>query len=155
MEWSDLVLVVEDYLSEADLGPIAEAIELLIKNGNEGEEEREQIAASIKTILQGREGSPFRQGVRSSLPVTVKVNIDKVSRMVYEASKVYFEMVPAQLHRKHGKSGGGAYVNAKEYAKNEKKKIRTDLQRRFQKGHWDGTLESLEGQIGAQNDISL
>lgn len=143
MEWNDLVELVENYLVEAELGPIDDVVKLLIKSGNGNEDEREAASASIKSVLQGREGSPFRQGVRTTLPIKVKVNIDTVSRMVEQGSLIYFEMVPPLLHKKHGKSGGGGYTNAIEYAKNERRKIKVDLQRRFQKGAWDGTLESL------------
>ena len=143
MEWEDLVLLVEAYMEDADLGKLEDVVDTLISAGNDNENERKNAEFSIRGLLKGRDGSPFRQGVRSTHPVSVKVNIDKVAKMVYEASKVYFEMVPNGLHLKHGKSGGGGYASAHEYALNEKKKISTDLQRRFTNKKWDGTLEGL------------
>ena len=152
MEWTDLVLTVEAYVEDTDLGELAKVIEILITAGNDNEKERKSAESSIRGLLKGREGSPFRQGVRSTQPVSVRISIDKVGKMVREASMVYFNMVPDGLHLKHGKSGGGGYVSAKEYATNEEKKIKTDLQRRFNSKSWDGTLEGLGYVIPSEDD---
>ena len=143
MEWTDFRLLVEAYLEENDLGQIADVITLLIGVAEDEDKEREYAMKSIKDLLKNREGSPFRQGTRSSNPISVKVVIDKVANMVYVASISYFNSVPNGLHLKHGKSGGGAYASAQEYALNEKAKIKTVLQRRYKDKVWDGTLEGL------------
>ncbi|QDP51870.1 MAG: hypothetical protein GOVbin4206_37 [Prokaryotic dsDNA virus sp.] len=145
MNWEDFVQVVESYvwIRKEELGGIVQVIDLLLDAGKNNEDERSNAIASVKGLLKGREGSPFRQGVRSTKPISVKVNIDKVGKMVEEASKVYFSMVPNGLHLKHGKSGGGGFASAEEYAKVEKKKVMTMLYRRHTNGLWDGTLEGL------------
>ena len=143
MEWADFRLLVEAYLEENDLGQIADVINLLMGVAENDDKEREYAMKSIKDLLKNREGSPFRQGTRSSNPISVKVVIDKVANMVYAASISYFNSVPSGLHLKHGKSGGGAYASAHEYALNEKAKIKTVLQRRYKDKLWDGTLEGL------------
>ena len=145
MDWNDTVELVEGFCIEAfeKDNHISKVVRLLIDSGNNEESERPNALKSIKAILQNRDGSPFRQGVRSNLPVRVKVNIGKISRMVRNASIAYFDSVPSLLIRKHGKSGGGGYANANEYANNEVKKIKIVLQRRFSKGEWDGTMEGI------------
>ena len=143
MEWADFRLLVEAYLEENDLGQITDVITLLIGVAEDEDKEREYAMKSIKDLLKNREGSPFRQGTRSSNPISVKVVIDRGASMVYVASISYFNSGPSGLHLKHGKSGGGAYASAQEYALNEKAKIKTVLQRRYKDKLWDGTLEGL------------
>ena len=145
MEWLETVEIVESYIeiNKEELGSIADVVKLQIRIGSENADERSRVISSIRGLLKGRANSPFRQGVRLTKPVSVKVTIDKVSKMVYEASIVYFNMVPSGLHLKHGKSGGGGYASAEEYAKVEEGKIKTVLHRRFKNKLWDGTLEGL------------
>lgn len=145
MNWEEFVEVVESYveLEAEQLGGIVQVVGLLLDAGKNNEKERKNAEASVRGLLKGREGSPFRQGVRTTKPISVKVSIDKVGKMVEEASIVYFNMVPSGLHLKHGKSGGGGFASAEEYAKVEKNKIMTMLHRRHTDGLWDGTLEGL------------
>lgn len=143
MDWSDLVDLTEDYLKGAEIDGVAEVIRLHIRLGNENESMRKSAEISIRSILKGRDGSPFKSGIRSDKPVKVRITVDEIGREVYAASFNFYNAVPNGILLKHGKSGGGRYEDAEEYAEAETKRIKTALHKKYKKGTWNGTRESL------------
>jgi|TARA_R100000081_G_C4789445_1_gene156654 hypothetical protein len=142
MDWEDFHRIVEDYLDESDI-KTESVIRMLLNKGDEDEENRLEITKSVKGMLKGNKGSPFGTGSKSIIPVKVRIVIKEIGKIVYNASIEYFDSVPSGLIRKHGKSGGGGYASAKEYALVERNKIEIALQRRFTDGKWDGTRQAL------------
>lgn len=142
MEWNDFATLVRNFLDESVL-KTESVIRMLLDEGDKSEETRSEIEKSVRGMIKGAKGSPFGTGTKSSTPVKVKIVIKEIGKIVYNASIVYWESVPCGLIRKHGKSGGGGYASAKEYALVERNKIEIALQRRYTDGKWDGTREAL------------
>ena len=142
MEFDRLVAEVEEYLDRAGL-PIG--IESVIRSnleiGKENIEERPAIEKSTKALLSKREGSPFRKGPRTKIPYHVERNISELCDLVYDASIEYWRSLPSWLLLRHKKSGNGSYENADEYAEVERKKMKTNLERRYRSGNWNGLYE--------------
>jgi hypothetical protein len=59
---------------------------------------------------------------------------------VYNASIIYWHSLPSWLILKHKKSGNGSYEDEEEYATVERKKMKTNLERRYRSGNWDGAI---------------
>ena len=142
MEWDDFTTLVRNFLDESDLNTES-VIRMLLDEGDKNEETRTDIEKSVRGMVKGAKGSPFGTGTKSSTPVKVKIVIKEIGKIVYNASIAYWESVPSGLIRKHGKSGGGGYASAKEYALVERNKIEIALQRRYTDGKWDGSREAL------------
>ena len=53
MEWEDLVLLVEAYMEDADLGKLKDVVDTLISAGNDNEKERKNAEFSIRGLLKG------------------------------------------------------------------------------------------------------
>jgi len=80
----------------------------------ETEKEAQNFWASIRTYCKTIDDSPFTVN-RSNLPVEVQELLNEVKEEVYNASIIYFNAI-GQYLRKHGKSGGGLFASADEYA---------------------------------------
>ena len=142
MEWEEFSALVRGFLEDEEFKSES-VVTMLLNEGDSNEESREDIRKSVRGLLKGKKGSPFGTGTKSSTPLKVKIVIREIGKIVYNASVVYWESVPSGLIRKHGKSGGGGYVSAEEYARVERNKIEISLQRRFTDNKWDGTREAL------------
>ena len=142
MEWQDFTHLVRDFLETSEI-KTKEVIAMLLNRGDEDEDNRDEIIKSVKGMLKGAKGSPFGTGTKSTVPVKVRVVINEIGKMYYFASLRFFESLPTGVLRKDGKSGGGGYASAQEYAKVERNKIEIVLQRRYTGGKWDGSREGL------------
>ena len=141
MEWKRLVAEVEEYLDWAELPHgIDKVIRSNLEIGEVAEGERPAIEKSTKALLSKRKGSPFRKGPRTTIPYEVEENIKELCELVGEASVVYWETLPSWLIHKHKKSGSGSYESAEEYSTVERKKMKTNLERRYRNGNWDGAI---------------
>ena len=141
MDWDKLVDEVEEYLGRAELPKgVKQVIRSNLDIGNENKSERPAIEKSTKALLSKREGSPFRKGPRTKIPYKVEKNIEQLCKTVYDASIIYWESLPSWLILKHKKSGNGSYESADEYGIVERKKMKTNLERRYRSGNWDGAI---------------
>lgn len=146
-EWENLVAEVNEYLEATN--DLSEAVMTVVKMnlqiGSNNEDERASATLSIKALLKGRDGTPFRKGNKTSIPASVRINIDKICSVYSEAISAFFNhdaLMPRILFR-HGKSGGGTYESEKEYKLTELKRLRTKLSKMYKMGDWDGHMESL------------
>lgn len=144
-EWSDICKDVVEYLEVAtDLPePVEKVVRMNLGIGNAEPTERETAVLSIKALLKGREGTPFRKGHKASVPASVRVAIDRLVNHYDGALRAYYGHHPVIqfITFRHGKSGGGCFNSEKEYLLAEKKKLRTKLANMYKAGNWDGTYE--------------
>jgi|TARA_B100000085_G_scaffold194597_1_gene178399 hypothetical protein len=146
-KWQHVKMDVEEYLeSGAELSNgIIEVVKLNLKLGEENPKERKGVVKALKAMLTDKEGTPFHKGNKSDLPAKVRVNVEKLGRMVYEASLQYMAHSKYMLFitPRHKKSGGGFYKSAKEFALANKKRLTTRLKKQYRDKVWDGTLDGL------------
>ena len=71
MEWNSLVIEVNEYLAADSAldGSLRQVVELNLQVGNENPTEREAAKNALKALLKGRDGTPFRRGQKSSVPL--------------------------------------------------------------------------------------
>ena len=145
--WDSLKIEIAEYLEgdkSLDSG-LKQVCELNIQIGDNNPKEREAAKGALKALLKGRDGTPFRKGQKSSVPASVRVVIDKIVRVVEEASVVYFnhDEIIGKIIKKQNRSGGGLYADAEEYAKAEGKRARGRLAKSYKTKEWDGNMDSL------------
>ena len=131
MEWNSLVLEVNEYLaadSELDAS-LRQVVELNLEVGQNNESERETVKNSLKAILKGRDGTPFRRGQKSSVPAAARVAIDRICGIVESAALDFYnaDSLIASVSFKHAKSGGGLYESGEDYAAAQGKRVRNKL----------------------------
>ena len=81
-------------------------------------EQREALYGAIRTCFADIQDKPFRSGRGSTMPDAVLIARDAILAEYYNAQVDLFNSnVSIQtLEMRHGKSGGGNYTNATEYA---------------------------------------
>lgn len=156
MEWNSLVLEVEEYLAADDAldASLRQVVELNLQVGQNNPSERETAKNSLKALLKGRDGTPFRRGKKSSVPAAARVAIDRVCGIVQEAALAYYthDSLIASICFQHSKSGGGLFESGEDYAVAQAKRVRAKLSKMYSEGEWDGTLESLGGDSDETED---
>ena len=146
-EWENLVAEVHEYLEATD--DLSEAVIQVVKMnlhiGNTNPEERDSASLSIKALLKGRDGTPFRKGNKASVPASVRVSIDRICAIYGEAITIFYNHDPliAKLTFRHGKAGGGLYDSERAYRMAELKRMRSRLAKMYKDGEWDGRIESF------------
>jgi hypothetical protein len=143
-EWNSLVIEVNEYL-EADNSleeGLKQVIALNLQIGENNPSERIAAKNALKALLRGRDGTPFRKGKKSSVPTSVRMNIDKACGLVEESAIAYFNSHELISKITVGR-GGKPYEDAEDYAKSVVKKTRNSLAKMFKDGVWDGGIDSL------------
>ena len=91
-EWETFVVEVNEFLEATE--DLSEGVITVVKMnlyiGENDMNERETAMLSIKALLKGRDGTPFRKGNRTSIPATVRVNIDKICSVYGSALTNFF-----------------------------------------------------------------
>tara|TARA_R100000388_G_scaffold91615_1_gene73810 strand:+ start:312 stop:803 length:492 start_codon:yes stop_codon:yes gene_type:complete len=144
IKWQSLKIEIEEYLEAADdiEDGLSQVLRLNLQIGQNKPSERENVKNAMRSLLKGRDGTPFGKGKRSGVPAIVRVAIDRVCNRVGEASMLYFNHHPyiAMVTLGRGKK---SYDSAEEYAKAQVKAARARLAKMYKDKLWDGTLESL------------
>jgi hypothetical protein len=147
--WNRRVTKVEVFLQSNDVGDLSTVLEWNINTGNNDSDNRKRYWTSITTLLGMLPNSPIQRGRETDLPDAVAQAIRDVKAMVIEKETEHYNNGMATLIEKHGKSGGGLYGSAEEYAEKIGKATATRLTR-YYRNHdkkrdgpkWDGTLEN-------------
>ncbi len=146
-KWTHIKLDVIEYLeSGAEISDgIRQVLELNLQVGDNDEKAREGVVKSLRALLKGKEGTPFHKGNKSDLPAKVRVNVERLGKMMHGASMAYMEYddIMQYITPRHKKSGGGFYKSHKEFANANKKRLMTRLKKEYRLGVWDGTIEGL------------
>ena len=99
--------------------------------------------SSIRAYCKTIPNSPFTIN-RSNLPIEVQEVMSTIGDEVIEASTTFFNTGNiSRVLRKHGKSGGGLFRNADEYASMMANMTFGKLRAEYNAKSWDGTLEGL------------
>jgi len=146
-KWENIKLDVVEYLesgAELSVG-LRQVIELNLQVGDNDEKARTGVLKSLKALLSGKEGTPFHKGNKSDLPAKVRVNVQKLGKIMHGASMAYMEYdeLMQLITPRHKKSGGGFYKTHKEFALANKKRLMTRLKKEYRDGVWDGTIDGL------------
>tara|TARA_S200002703_G_scaffold69521_1_gene60319 strand:+ start:332 stop:814 length:483 start_codon:yes stop_codon:yes gene_type:complete len=144
IKWESLKIEIREYMEAADdiEDGLSKILALNLQIGENDASQRENVKASMRSLLKGRDGTPFGKGKRGSVPATVRVAIDRVCNTVRDASTVYFNWHPYIALVTLGR-GKKSYDNAEDYAKAQAKAARARLAKMYKNKEWDGTLESL------------
>jgi len=157
--WNEKIREVSEFINTEgfDTG-LRGVIEYQITYGQGSVSNRAKVYGSIKEMIRGLAGSPVRRGRSSGFPAEVNVVIDTVYEEVYKGHYNLWESskILRAVCLKHGKSGGGRYLNGKEYAKGKAEKARLLLRDMYSKKlnkagelmyrEWDGSMENLLGE---------
>tara|TARA_Y100000114_G_C11565012_1_gene233593 strand:+ start:90 stop:554 length:465 start_codon:yes stop_codon:yes gene_type:complete len=99
--------------------------------------------SSIRAYCKTIPNSPFTVN-RSNLPIEVQEVMATIKAEVIEASTTFFNTGNiSRVLTKHGKSGGGLFANAEEYATMMANMTYGKLRQQYNAKSWDGTLEGL------------
>ena len=137
---------IREWMKMNDAGSLGVVLEAQIALPVENDDDRDRVWTAIRAIAKMLPNSPIRPGAASKLSPEVQATLDSISNGVRTAARSYFNAGMSTLLRMHGKSGGGLYANADEFAEAEAKKIVNDLKRRMRENIWDGTIEGLSTQ---------
>lgn len=143
--WENLVIDVNEYLEATDdlTDAVVQVVRMNLQIGQDNPDERGAATLSIKALLKGRDGTPFKQGNKASVPASVRVAIDRICSIYGDSIEIFYNshpIIPSVAFR-HGKSGGGTYTDVSEFRKAELKRLRSKLTKMYKAGQWDG--ESL------------
>lgn len=107
------------------------------------ETQAQNFWSSIRAYCKTIPNSPFTIN-RSNLPIEVQEVMSTIGDEVIEASTTFFNTGNiSRVLRKHGKSGGGLFRNADEYASMMANMTFGKLRAEYNAKSWDGTLEGL------------
>ena len=118
----------------------------LIANGDSKVEMQEQMAKSLREVLRGCHGYPWRRGGGGILSATALSTVDAIVTNVEDAFSTAFNSGGAGLRAllvPHGKSKKSHFDNGADYASTLTKTIRKNATTLFKAG-WDGNLETLD-----------
>ena len=148
-KWNKNKSKIQAYMETHDLGDMAAVINWNLTQGDNDTANRKRFWSSITTLFGMLDDSPISRGRESNLPDEVQNLINTYCAIFASAHAALFATDPlfGELIRKHGKSGGGVYADADEYAAGQSKSMRMKLTRYFRndlKGItnepvWDGT----------------
>ena len=148
--WNKRKSKVMTYLDSNDIGEMKPVIEWNIATGDADAENRKRYWTSITTLFGMLDNSPITRGRETTLPTAVNQGILDYCVGVREASINYFNSGDmANCLEKHGKSGGGLYDSADEYADSVEKSVKGRLTRYYRNNEkevedshtWDGTFD--------------
>lgn len=114
------------------------AVPQLVAAGDAKPDSRKSLYAAIRTCFGDISDKPFRAGRGSSMPETVIVARDGILYAYSEAMVTLFNESDAvqTLENRHGKSGGGNYDSAEDFADDAVKSRRLMLNAAY-KAHTD------------------
>ena len=148
---------ISAWMDENDAGAMTSVVEQMLILPHEDDNDRDRIWAGIRSVLGMLPNSPIKRGRGSSLPDEVQAVLDNVANGVKTAARAYFNAgdgTMSVLLKKHGKSGGGLYADADEYADAQATAIVASLKTRFKENIWDGTPDGLMNQTFPVQEVN-
>tara|TARA_Y100000004_G_scaffold46464_1_gene50995 strand:- start:1552 stop:2010 length:459 start_codon:yes stop_codon:yes gene_type:complete len=118
------------------------ALENTIKAGLEATDEKsaEQFWASIRALVKAMNLNDLLPS-RSTLPENVQASINAIKAEIVEASTNFYNHGSvSSVIFKHGKSGGGLFADADEYAQMMANMTAGKLRQHYNNKTWDGSL---------------
>ena len=118
------------------------ALENTIKAGLEATDEKsaDQFWASIRALVKAMSLDDLLPS-RSTLPENVQASINAIKAEIVEASTNFYNHGSvSSVIFKHGKSGGGLFADADEYAQMMANMTAGKLRQHYNNKTWDGSL---------------
>ena len=118
------------------------ALENTIKAGLEATDEKsaDQFWASIRALVKAMSLDDLLPS-RSTLPENVQASINAIKAEIVEASTTFYNHGSvSSVIFKHGKSGGGLFADADEYATMMANMTAGKLRQHYNNKTWDGSL---------------
>lgn len=118
------------------------ALENTIKAGLEATDEKsaDQFWASIRALVKAMSLDDLLPS-RSTLPENVQASINAIKAEIVEASTTFYNHGSvSSVIFKHGKSGGGLFADADEYAQMMANMTAGKLRQHYNNKTWDGSL---------------
>lgn len=148
--WEDTKNKVNTMIEADTLGSLDDGLRIvcthLIATGDSKPEMQEQMAKSLREVLRGSHGYPWRRGGGGILSATALSTVDAIVANVEDNFATAFNIGGAGLRAllvPHGKSKKSHFDNGADYASTLTKTIRKNATTLFKAG-WDGNLETLD-----------
>jgi len=147
--WNKRKSKVMTFLETNDIGEMSQVIEWNIATGDSDSANRKRYWTSITTLFGMLPNSPITRGRETDLPDDInQLILNLEAQAVENYTTLYNTGNMSSLIEKHGKSGGGLYESAEEYAKLQGKAVKTRYTRYYRnhtknrEGHkWDGSMD--------------
>ncbi len=117
----------------------------LMSQGDTKVETQQQMAKSLKEVLRGCNGYPWRRGGGGILSATALSTVDAIVADVQSAFAEAFDSCGDGVRAfllPHGKSKNSHFADGADYASTLTKTIRKNATNLYKLG-WDGTIEGL------------
>ena len=143
MELENIISKMKSMQSNMKTNKVSDiALENLLKQGVKSTDETQanQFWSSVRALVKamGHEGL---MPSRSTLPEDVQQSISTAVDDVIEASINFFNHgIVGSVIFKHGKSGGGTFADAEDYAKTMAQITGGKLRRLYNENRWNGEL---------------
>ena len=154
-KWIEKQEQISEWLNNNDIGAMGTVIRVNLEAGDSAttDEDRDRFWEAIRALCKTLPNSPIQKGRGSTLPIEVQTVLDTLSDEVAQAASDFFAIGNlSNLLQKHGKSGGGLFIED-EYPKYMVQSIMSHMRRRYKDGIWDGTLEGLNSQTFPQPEV--
>ena len=154
-KWAKNENKVTEYLSnpnnEEHVGGMRAVIEWNLEQGQNDPENRKRFWTNITNLFAMLPNNPIGRGRESDLPEAVQQSITQIAAQYANAYSAVFSTDPlfGEIVRKHGKSGGGVYADADEYADSLEKSMKSRLTT-----YYRNSLKIASGSLEAGSKVS-
>jgi hypothetical protein len=120
---------MNDPANEEHVGGMRAVIEWNLEQGQNDPDNRKRFWTNITNLFAMLPNNPIGRGRESDLPEAVQQSITQIAAQYASAYSAVFSTDPlfSEIVRKHGKSGGGVYADADEYAESLEKSMKSRL----------------------------
>ncbi len=156
-KWAKNELKVRTYLAnpenEEHVGGMAAVIEWNLEQGQNDPDNRKRFWTNITNLFAMLPNNPIGRGRESDLPEVVQQAITQIAAQYASAFSAVYSTDPlfSEIVRKHGKSGGGVYADAEEYAEALESSMKSRLTTYYRNSLKIATGEIEAGSVNSWN----
>lgn len=152
--WNDTKLKVNTMIDADEQGTIDESLRVvcghLIATGDAKPDMQEQMTKSLKEVLRGQNGYPWRRGGGGILSATALSVVDSICAEAASSFATAFDECGVGIRAlltPHGKSKKNSYSDGADYGQYVAKSIRKNATQLFKDEVWDGSMDGLQDAI--------
>jgi hypothetical protein len=152
--WNDTKLKVNTMIDADEAGTIDESLRVvcghLIATGDAKPDMQLQMTKSLKEVLRGQNGYPWRRGGGGILSATALSVVDSICSEAASSFATAFDECGSGIRAlltPHGKSKKNSYADGADFGQYIAVKIRKTATGLFKDETWDGTMDGLQDAI--------
>ena len=156
--WNDTKLKVNTMIDADEQGSIDESLRVvcshLIATGDAKPDMQDQMTKSLKEVLRGQNGYPWRRGGGGILSATALSVVDSICAEAASSFATAFDECGTGIRAlltPHGKSKKNSYSDGADYGNSVARAIRKNATQLFKDGVWDGSMDGLNNAILADD----